>query len=106
VIKIERIEIITPEELKKKLEAGEKLEMVDIREDYEVAQGMIPGAKHIRMGDIPENLDYFDKEKEYIIICRAAHRSEIVCYYLQDQGFKVRNMVGGMIEWTGELEFK
>ncbi|AIM15948.1 MULTISPECIES: rhodanese-like domain-containing protein [Neobacillus] len=99
---MEEIKTITPEELKKKLEAGEKLEMVDVREDHEVAMGMIPGAKHIRMSDIPDNLDYFDKDKEYIFICRSSARSGNVCQYLQDKGYKVRNMVGGMLEWEGE----
>jgi len=99
---VEEIKTITPEELKNKLEQGEKLELVDVREDHEVAQGMIPGAKHIRMGDIPANLEYFDKEKEYIFICRSSARSGNVCYYLQEQGYKVRNMSGGMLEWTGQ----
>lgn len=96
------IETITTDELEKKLAAGEEIELVDVREDEEVKQGMIPGAKHIRMMTIPENLDYFDKEKEYIIICRSGSRSENVCYYLQDRGYKVRNMIGGMMYWTGE----
>lgn len=98
------MEIITTEELKSKLEKGEKLELVDVREDEEVAQGMIPGAKHIKMGEIPVNLDYFDKDKEYIFICRSGRRSENVCYFLHDHGYKVRNMVGGMLEWTGETK--
>jgi rhodanese-related sulfurtransferase len=99
---MESIEIITTDELEKRLAAGDKLELVDVREDEEVAQGMIPGAKHIRMMTIPEKLDYFDKEKEYIFICRSGGRSENVCYYLQDQGYKVRNMIGGMLNWSGE----
>ncbi|SFB18099.1 MULTISPECIES: rhodanese-like domain-containing protein [unclassified Bacillus (in: firmicutes)] len=97
------IETISTEELQKKIEAGEKLELIDVREDEEVAEGMIPGAKHIRMGDIPQNLDYFDKDKEYIFICRSSRRSENVCYYLHEQGYKVRNMTGGMLEWVGEI---
>ncbi|MFS0775622.1 rhodanese-like domain-containing protein [Neobacillus sp. 3P2-tot-E-2] len=101
---MEEIQIITPEELKKKLEQGEKLELVDVREEEEVAHGMIPGAKHLRMGDIPANLDYFDKEKEYIFICRSSARSGNVCYYLQEQGYKVRNMTGGMLAWQGEVK--
>jgi rhodanese-related sulfurtransferase len=101
---MEEIKIITPEELQKKLEAGEKLELVDVREDFEVAEGMIPGAKHIPMGEIPANLRLFDKDKEYIFICRSGHRSENVCYYLQMQGYKVRNMIGGMINWQGETK--
>lgn len=101
---MEEIQIITPEELQKKLENGEKLELVDVREDEEVAEGMVPGAKHIRMGDIPANLDYFDEDKEYIFICRSSRRSENVCYYLQEQGYKVRNMIGGMLAWKGEVK--
>jgi len=97
------IPVITTEELQKKLQAGEKLELVDVREDDEVAAGIIPGAKHIRMMDIPARLDELDKEKEFIIICRSGSRSANVCYYLQDQGFKVRNMVGGMLDWRGEV---
>jgi rhodanese-related sulfurtransferase len=104
VKQMEEIQVITPEELKKKLEQGEKLELVDVRENEEVAQGMIPGAKHIRMGEIPANLDYFDKEKEYIFICRSSARSGNVCYYLQEQGYKVRNMIGGMLAWPGDVE--
>lgn len=98
------IEIITAEEVQQRLEAGEKLELVDVREDHEVQFGIIPGAKHIRMGDIPDHLDSFSKDKEYIFICRSGARSENVCYYLQDQGYKVRNMVGGMMSWAGEVK--
>ncbi|MFC4321619.1 rhodanese-like domain-containing protein [Litchfieldia salsa] len=99
-----QIDLITTEELKQKLQNNENLELVDVREDEEVEFGMIPGAKHIKMGEIPANLDYFDKEKEYIFICRSGKRSENVCYYLNEQGYKVRNMVGGMLEWTGETK--
>lgn len=101
---MDQMKTITTEELQKKLEAGEKLELVDVREDEEVAAGMVPGAKHIRMGTIPENLDYFDKDKEYILICRSGNRSGHVCQYLQAQGYNVVNMVGGMLEWNGETK--
>ncbi|MCM3215020.1 rhodanese-like domain-containing protein [Niallia taxi] len=99
---MEDIKIITTAELEDKLNKGEKLELVDVREDEEVAEGMIPGAKHIRMNDIPENLDYFSQDKEYIFICRSGKRSENVCYFLEDKGFKVVNMVGGMLNWNGK----
>jgi rhodanese-related sulfurtransferase len=99
------IQVITTDELQTKLEAGEKLELIDVRENEEVAGGMVPGSKHIRMMDIPNHVAEFDKEKEYIFICRSGARSENVCYYLQDQGYKVRNMIGGMLNWRGEVEF-
>ncbi|WP_043934055.1 rhodanese-like domain-containing protein [Bacillus sp. EB01] len=101
---MEEIKTISPEELEKKLEAGEKLEVIDVREDEEVAYGMIPGAKHIKMGEIPESMDQLDKDKEYIFVCRSGRRSLNVCHYLQDQGYKVVNMEGGMLSWEGEVE--
>jgi rhodanese-related sulfurtransferase len=103
---MQEIPIITPEEVKEKLEKGEKLNLIDVREEEEVQEGMIPEAKHIPMGEIPNSLDQLDKQKEYIFICRSGRRSENVCYYLQEQGYKVRNMIGGMLEWTGKVQPK
>ncbi|KYD27625.1 rhodanese-like domain-containing protein [Parageobacillus toebii] len=99
---MEEIKEITAAEVKEKLERGEKLNLVDVREDEEVALGMIPGAKHIKMGEIPSRLDEFNKEEEYIFVCRSGRRSENVCRYLQELGYNVRNMVGGMLEWEGD----
>ncbi|MED0662887.1 rhodanese-like domain-containing protein [Geobacillus thermodenitrificans] len=103
---MEEIKEITAAEVKEKLERGEKLNIVDVREDEEVALGMIPGAKHIKMGDIPNRLDELDKEEEYIFVCRSGRRSENVCRYLQELGYRVRNMIGGMLEWEGETVTK
>ncbi|RWR09620.1 rhodanese-like domain-containing protein [Siminovitchia fortis] len=101
------IKTITPDEVKTKLENGETLFLVDVRDDEEVAEGMIPEAVHIRMGEIPEHLDYFDKENDYILICRSGGRSQRVCEYLAASGFpNVVNMTGGMLAWTGELKPK
>ncbi|WP_071393791.1 rhodanese-like domain-containing protein [Bacillus tuaregi] len=99
-----QIAVITTNELMEKLEAGEKLELVDVREHDEVAMGMIPGAKHIPMGDIPASLGSFDKDKEYIMVCRSGSRSAYVCEFMQAQGYKVRNMTGGMLDWRGKTE--
>lgn len=98
------IQTITTDDLKKKLDAGEEIFLVDVREDEEIEMGKIKQAEHIRMGDIPESLDKLDKNNEYIFICRSGRRSENVCHYLQDQGYKVRNLVGGMLEWEGDVE--
>ena len=103
---MQQIPTITPEEIKEKLEKGEKLNLIDVREEEEVLQGMIPEAKHIPMGEIPDSLDQLDKQKEYIFICRSGRRSENVCRYLQEQGYKVRNMIGGMLAWSGEVKPK
>ncbi|WP_335871332.1 rhodanese-like domain-containing protein [Bacillus sp. 2205SS5-2] len=103
---MEQVKTITPQELESKLKKGEELYIVDVREDEEVAEGMVKEAKHIPMGNIPESLDQFDKEKEYVFVCRSGRRSENVCYFMKDQGFKVVNMEGGMLEWAGETQQK
>ncbi|AAU42020.1 rhodanese-like domain-containing protein [Bacillus licheniformis] len=100
------IKEISPDELKDRLAKGETLNIIDVREDEEVAEGMIPEAVHIKMGDIPEKLDVFQKDQPYIFVCRSGKRSENVCLYLQDKGFDVTNMVGGMLEWTGNTKPK
>ncbi|KEZ51399.1 MULTISPECIES: rhodanese-like domain-containing protein [Metabacillus] len=97
---------ITTDELHKKLKSGETLNLVDVREEDEVEEGMIPEAKHIRMGEIPEKLDQFDKDKEYIIICRSGGRSGNVCSFMEDKGYKVTNMAGGMLDWKGDTKRK
>jgi rhodanese-related sulfurtransferase len=99
---MDEIKEITAAEVKERLDRGEKLNIVDVREDEEVALGMIPGAKHIKMGEIPSRLDEFNKEEEYIFVCRSGRRSENVCRYLQELGYRVCNMAGGMLEWEGD----
>lgn len=96
---------IQPSELRHRIQAGEKLQMIDVREDEEVAQGMIDGAKHIPLGQIPDRLSEIDKSGEIIIICRSGYRSERACEYLQQLGYDgCTNMVGGMLEWQQEDE--
>ncbi len=102
---MEEIKIIQPEELQMKIENGEELSIIDVREDYEVINGMVPGAIQIKMGEIPERLDELDRDKEYIIICHAGVRSENVAYFLQEKGYKAASMEGGMMYWQGELVF-
>ncbi|GAA0332613.1 rhodanese-like domain-containing protein [Bacillus carboniphilus] len=103
---MENIREITPEEVEQQLKEGKKLNLIDVREDDEVAQGMIPQAKHIKMGEIPDNLDQLDKNEDYVIICRSGGRSGRVSEFLQEQGYKVQNMVGGMLEYIGETKPK
>lgn len=98
------MEEITAKELEQKISAGEKLNIVDVREDDEVATGKIPGAKHIPLGQIPDRLDEFDKHEHYYIVCRSGGRSGRACQFLVEMGYNVTNMAGGMLDWEGEKE--
>jgi len=96
---------IEPAKLRQRLQAGEQLNLIDVREDEEVAAGMIPGARHIPMNQIPSRLEEIDPDQEVIFICRSGYRSERVCEYLQQHGYdKCVNMTGGMLQWWYEEE--
>lgn len=96
------IEIITPQDVDNLLKEGKEISLIDVREYEEVAHGKIPQAKHIRLHEIPDRLEEIEKDREHIFICHSGGRSENACLYLQDLGYKVRNMVGGMKNWKGE----
>lgn len=95
---------ITAKELAKKLKDGETISIIDVREDDEVAQGKIPGARHIPLGQIPERLDEIDKKQHHFMVCRSGGRSGKACAFLSDQGYDITNMVGGMLNWEDDVE--
>ncbi|KXH80836.1 rhodanese-like domain-containing protein [Sporosarcina sp. HYO08] len=92
---------ISAAEVQERLERGEALHVIDVREDDEVAAGIIPGAVHIALGEIPERKDELTKDKAYILVCRSGGRSGRACEYLATEGYDVTNMVGGMLDWEG-----
>jgi rhodanese-related sulfurtransferase len=101
-VEVKMIKQILPEELQEQLKAGKNLSIIDVREDEEVAKGMIPGAKHIPLGDIEDRVEEIDKNIEHIMVCRSGGRSTKACEILMAKGYKVQNMVGGMIGWEAK----
>lgn len=95
------IKTIGAAELRSRLQRGEALNIIDVRENEEVAMGMIPGSKHIPMNQIPERLQEIEPTEETIFICRSGCRSERVCEYLQRLGrVNAVNLEGGMLSWS------
>ena len=95
---------ITAKELAKKLKDGEKVSIIDVREDDEVAQGKIPGARHIPLGQITERLDEIDKGQHHFMVCRSGGRSGKAGAILKEQGYDVTNVAGGMLDWEDKVE--
>lgn len=91
---------ITPKEVKTLIIEGKELSIIDVREYHEVCGGKIENAKHIPLGQIMQRFNELDKETEHIIVCRSGNRSELAAEWLQQRGLKVKNMLGGMIEWV------
>lgn len=97
------IKEVTPKEVESRLEKEEDVEVIDVREDEEVAQGMIGNARHIPLGELPDELESLDKKKEYVMVCRSGGRSMKAAQLMDEQGFNVSNMAGGMLKWDGEV---
>lgn len=95
---------ISAKKLLEKYNDGEKLNIVDVREDAEVATGKIPGAKHIPLGQIPGRLNELDKGAHYHIVCMSGGRSGNASQFLAGHGYNVTNVTGGMLSWNGQLE--
>ena len=79
-----------------------KVDLIDIREDYEYKGGSIKSSKNIPMGELLNEPDkYLNKNKEYYIMCQSGGRSARVCNSLTSQGFSVVNVSGGMGSYVG-----
>ena len=66
---------MTAKEVQQRLEAGEILNIIDVREPMEVEEGHIKGITHIPLGELAERIGELDKNTEYIIVCRSGARS-------------------------------
>ncbi|MCM3631847.1 MULTISPECIES: rhodanese-like domain-containing protein [Paenibacillus] len=95
---------ILPQEVQAKLEAGEALNIIDVREVNEVKEGHIAGIIHIPLKLLEFKMHELDKSKAYIIVCRSGGRSGQATAFLESYGYHVTNMTGGMQEWTGEVK--
>jgi rhodanese-related sulfurtransferase len=90
---------IQPAELKERLAQNEKLNIIDVREEWEWEENNI-GVKNIPLGSLPNRLDELEqyKDQELILHCRSGARSGQAQKFLQQQGFtNVRNLIGGIV---------
>ena len=98
---------ITPEEVKQRLDKGEKLNLIDVREPYENAEFNI-GGKLLPLGKIQsmqtEDIDDL-KDEEVILYCRSGNRSGIAAMILDQMGFtNTKNLTGGMLAWQQKFK--
>ncbi|HMK26831.1 MAG TPA: rhodanese-like domain-containing protein [Chitinophagaceae bacterium] len=98
---------ISVEELKSRMDAGEKINLIDCREPHEYAEFNI-GGKLIQLGKIQTmQIDEIEdlKDEEVIIHCRSGQRSMVACMFLDTLGFKnTKNLVGGILAWKEKVK--
>jgi len=100
---------ITADELKARLDAGEAVNLLDVREDYERAEYNI-GGTHIPLGKVQtmqtEDIEGW-KDAEVVVYCRSGNRSGMAAMFLEQSGFtNVINLTGGMLTWRDKFDKK
>jgi rhodanese-related sulfurtransferase len=96
---------ITPSELKRRMDDGAPLLLLDVRETDEVALCRLPGALHVPMGDVPSRLHELDPERETVVYCHHGQRSAAVVAFLARHEFiAVANLRGGIERWAVEVD--
>ena len=98
---------LTPTDLKQRLDRGEKLLLLDVREPWEFDICRIEGAKLIPMGQIPANLQSLDVDEDVICYCHHGMRSLDVAVWLRNQGVaSAKSLAGGIERWSVEIDPK
>ncbi|WP_447969329.1 rhodanese-like domain-containing protein [Nitrospira sp. M1] len=96
---------MTVRELKDRLDKGDDLFILDVREPHEYSMAKIEGSVLIPLGTLPTSLDQLDPNREIIALCHKGMRSADAMGFLLQQGFSnVKNLVGGIDAWSVEID--
>jgi rhodanese-related sulfurtransferase len=98
-----RVTEITIDEVQKKLDRGERFELIDVREDGEWAAGRIRGARHIGRGVLERDIEKAipDTNAEIVLYCGGGFRSALAADNLRRMGYmRVLSMAGGWRDWV------
>src|SRR5438093_1157932 len=92
---------VSPSEVKRLLDAGRALVLLDVREPEEVALVRLENSVHIPMGEIPGRLHELDPDTDIVVYCHHGIRSANVVVFLAQRDFaSVANLTGGIDEWA------
>ena len=95
---------IQPEELKRRLDAGEDIYILDVREPHEYQICNLNGHL-IPLGDLPKRMNELDSSREIVAHCRSGVRSGKAVDFLRQAGFrKVKNLAGGILAWADKVD--
>jgi molybdopterin/thiamine biosynthesis adenylyltransferase/rhodanese-related sulfurtransferase len=96
---------ITPRDLAKRIERGDDIQLVDVREEWEWQISRIPGARLIPLGSLDANLAEIDPAREVVLYCKSGVRSLHAAEELIEAGYpRVANLSGGIIRWSQEVD--
>ncbi len=97
---------LSVKELKRRLDAGEDVFLLDVREPYEYQIAQI-GGKLIPQNEVPQRLAEIDRDREIVVQCRSGARSQRIAEFLKQAGYpRVVNLAGGILAWSDEIDPK
>jgi rhodanese-related sulfurtransferase len=92
-------------ELASRLDNGDKLVLIDVRESHELVYGQIANSQHIPLGDLDFDLDKLDPNHPTVFICRSGGRSHQAAVLASEYGFSdTYNLTGGMNQWAIDVD--
>jgi sulfur-carrier protein adenylyltransferase/sulfurtransferase len=101
----DEIPTMSAQELKRKIDAREPFELIDVREAFEYEIARIDGAKLIPLGEIAERVDELQRERPIVVHCHSGRRSAEAVRLLQQRGFaNVYNLEGGIDAWSDQVD--
>jgi adenylyltransferase/sulfurtransferase len=102
----ERMEEITASELKERIDRGDDLQIVDVREQNEYDIARIPGATLIPLGQVTQRMGEIDEGRETVVHCKGGARSARAIEALTGAGFKGKllNLKGGIAAWSNDVD--
>ncbi len=97
---------ITATELKQRLDSGEDIQIIDVREAHEVAIAAIPNTTHIPLGQVLNRMSEIDPNRETVVHCKMGGRSAKAIEALKRSGFagNLLNLKGGITAWSNEVD--
>jgi adenylyltransferase/sulfurtransferase len=96
---------ISPLELKRRLDAGEPLKVLDVREPWECAIVRLPGSINIPLDELPRRLGELDAHAVTIVMCKVGGRSRRAAQFLAGAGFdQAVNLAGGIDAWARDID--
>lgn len=95
---------LTVGQVKEKLDAGDKLVMLDVREPNEWDFAHIDGATHIPLGELEQRFGELGKDDEIVAYCHHGGRSLQAARFLQAYGYNARSMNGGIEDWSAQVD--
>ena len=103
---VTQIPEISVTELKQRLDSGEDIQIIDVREAHEVAVASLPNTTHIPLGQVLNRMSEIDPDRETVVHCKMGGRSAKAIEALKRSGFKgsLMNLKGGITAWSNEVD--